>query len=283
MTRGALATGLLLAGAILLAVGLRGRLVEGLLFHPSPGAGPVSSRLGVAVEEIFLESSDGVRVHAYWLPHEGARRAILFLHGNAGNAWHRLDNAAVLAEQGASVLLLDYRGYGRSEGRPSESGLYRDARAAFAHLIDERGIPARRIVVFGRSLGGAVAVDLAHDRDPDAQPAGLILESTFPSVSAVARELGGPVLAALVGDRFASDAKIARVRAPMLFFHGDRDRVIPHALGQRLFERATGPKEFETLRGAGHDDTLRIGGRAYLQRIRAFLDRVTCESPSAES
>jgi fermentation-respiration switch protein FrsA (DUF1100 family) len=168
------------------------------------------------------------------------------------------------------VLLADYRGYGRSEGRPSERGVYADARAALAHLTDERGVPEDRVVVFGRSLGGGVAVELARGRDL----AGLILESTFTSITDVARAAFGP-LAGVLGRRFDSASKVAELRCPLLFFHGDRDTIVPYALGQRLFEQAPEPKAFETLRGAGHNDTVEVGGRPYFERIRRFLDDVT--------
>jgi len=268
--------------AFVLGLGLLGafrdRLVERMIFLPTRGADPVPEGLGVPVEEVFLETSDGVRIHAYWLERAGATRAVLFLHGNAGNASHRLPNAALIAQQGASVLLLDYRGYGRSEGSPSEEGLYRDARAGLAHLVSQRSIPEQRIVVFGRSLGGAVAVELARDRPL----AGVILESTFPSIAAIARELGGPLLAAAVGPHLESESRIDRLRAPLLFFHGDRDEVVPQALGRRLFARAPDPKHFESLAGAGHNDTVWVGGAAYLHTIRDFLDRVAPESPRPE-
>jgi fermentation-respiration switch protein FrsA (DUF1100 family) len=240
-------------------------LVEGVLFQPTPGSDP--SR-GIDTEDVYLTSDDGVRIHALYLPGAPApSRAVLFLHGNAGNASHRLSNAVELTRLDCAVLVLDYRGYGLSDGQPSEAGVYRDARAGFAHLVD-RGFPSRAIIVLGRSLGGAVAVDLAQDRDLG----GVILESTFTSVADVAAEIGGPILSFVVGNRFESIAKISRVRAPLLFFHGDRDEVIDYSLGRRLFGAAGEPKTFETIRGAGHNDTVMIGGRAYFERIRRFID-----------
>ena len=153
--------GILILGAALLGViFVWGRLVDRVIFHPSPGADLRPAQIGLQGEDVFLETEDGVRIHGFWLPAEGADRALLFFHGNAGNASHRLPNAAALVGLGAHVLLLDYRGYGLSEGRPSEAGVYADARAGLAHLVETRGIEEGRIVVFGRSLGGAVAVDL---------------------------------------------------------------------------------------------------------------------------
>jgi len=255
---------------VVLLVFVLGQLVDRMIFHPEPGADLRPEDVGIAGEDVRIVTEDGVRIHAFFLPSPGASRAILFLHGNAGNASHRLPNAAELVRLGSHVLLLDYRGYGLSEGRPSEAGVYADARAGLAHLAQEVGIPEQRTVVFGRSLGGAVAVDLVQNRDV----AGVILESTFPSVAAMARRLFGSPIAAFAGSRFDSAKKIGRLRAPLLFFHGDRDEIVDFELGRQLFELAPEPKDFEPIRGAGHNDTVEVGGRRYFERIRRFLDSV---------
>jgi len=246
-------------------------LVESMIFYPVRGVAITPKQLGIDGEEVFFATEDDVRIHAFYLPAPGAHRALLFLHGNAGNASHRLPNAAELARLDCSVLVLDYRGYGLSEGRASESGTFADARAGLRHLIEQLGFSESRVVVFGRSLGGAVAVDLAQDR----KLAGVILESTFPSIAdVVSNGRGGGWLGALAGKRFDSASKIGRVRAPLLFFHGDRDEIVDHELGRRLFDVAPQPKAFETIRGAGHNDLTQIGGRRYFERIRSFLEEV---------
>ena len=258
--------------ASLLTYFMLSRFLDSVVFQPSPGIDLRMSDLGIEGEEVRLDS-DGVRIHGFYLPTARPRRnsrAILFLHGNAGNASHRLPNAAELMRLGADVLLIDYRGYGMSEGTPSESGAYLDARASLSHLVEARGIPEQRIVLFGRSMGGAVAVDLAQDRGL----AGVILESTFTSISDVAGGMIGAPLAYLARGRFDSASKIGRIRAPLLFFHGDRDRIIDYALGRRLFELAPEPKQFETISGAGHNDTVQVGRRPYFARIAQFLDEV---------
>ena len=255
--------------ALVLAMAFWDRFFDSMIFQPTPGADR-DLELSFAAEDVFLDTRDGVRIHAYFLDAPGASRAVLFLHGNAGNASHRLPNAAELARLRAQVLLLEYRGYGRSQGRPSEAGVYADARAGLAHLVEARGVPEARVVAFGRSLGGAVAVDLAREH----RLAGVVLESTFPSVAAMARSLLGIPVGALVGSRFASDAKIRDLRSPLLFFHGDRDRIVDIELGRQLFELAPEPKAFEVVRGAGHNDVPMVGGRAYFQRLGRFLDEV---------
>jgi len=251
------------------------RLVESMIFYPVRGVDITPEQLGVSGEEVFFTAEDGVRIHAFYLPAPGARRALLFLHGNAGNASHRLPNAADLVQLECSVLVIDYRGYGLSEGRATEAGVYADARAGLRHLIEQRGFPESRVIVFGRSLGGAVAVDLAQEREL----AGVILESTFPSVAdIVSNGPAGALLGLLAGRRFDSASKIGRIRAPLLFFHGDRDDVIDHELGRRLFEIAPQPKAFETVPGAGHNDLTQVGGRPYFDRIREFLEEVAPSS-----
>ncbi len=260
---------LLLGAALALVVVMWSRIVDGMLFHPTPGVDIRPEEIDVAAEDVYLETEDGVRIHGFWLPAPGATRAILFLHGNAGNASHRLPNAAGLVDLGASVLLLDYRGYGMSEGTPSEVGVMADARAGLSYLTGQRGVPEERIVVFGRSLGGAVAVDLVQDRTV----AGLILESTFTSLSGMVGRIL-PLAAPFVRGRFDSEAKIARLRAPLLSLHGDRDEIVPFALGRALFDAAPEPKAFEVIAGAGHNDTVQVGGRPYYERIRRFLDEV---------
>lgn len=264
----ALTLAVALAAAVL-AIPIWARLVERVVFQPTPGVDLRPAELGIQAEDAWLVAEDGVRLHAFHLPAPGgASRAILLLHGNAGNASHRLPLAAALADQGADVLLLDYRGYGLSEGRPSEQGVYADAHAALAHL-GARGFAAERVLLMGQSLGGAIAVDLAQER----RLAGVVLESTFSSLADVARGVVGPV-APLLRGRFDSAEKIARLRAPLLQLHGDRDEIVPFELGRMLFEAAPEPKVFETLRGAGHNDTAEVGGAAYFARIGRFLDEV---------
>ena len=263
------ATLVILVGAMF---GLRDRLIGSMLYHPTPGVDITPEQLGVDADQVFLTPEDDpeLAVHAYWLEQANATRAILFLHGNAGNASHRLPNAVALRNLGAHVLLLDYRGYGRSSGRPSEEGLYADARAGLAYLIDSQGIREERVVLFGRSLGGAVAVDLAQDR----RLGGVILESAFSSLSDAGSQHFSRAVRPLLRGSYDSAAKIAKARAPLLFFHGNRDTIVPYALGRALYEAAPEPKSFVTLEGAGHNDTIEMGGPRYFVRIGSFLDEV---------
>ncbi len=216
-----------------------------------------------SAEDVWLRAADGVRLHAWWIPANG-RLATLYLHGNAGNITHRAGHAAEIAAAGSSLLLLDYRGYGRSEGRPSERGLYRDADAAYDYLA-ARGY---RILLHGESLGTAVAVELASRRPC----VGVILEAPFPS----ARELAAtvlPVLGPLLAPSYDSRSRIGRVGAPLLIIHGDRDEVVPYRLGRELYDIAPEPKRFFTAEGCGHNDIPRAPG--YRDALRSFYTLVS--------
>jgi fermentation-respiration switch protein FrsA (DUF1100 family) len=171
---------------------------------------------------------------------------------------------------GVDVLLFDYRGYGLSEGAPDEEGTYRDARAAYGHLVRERGLPPGRVVLFGESLGAAVAVQLALE-----QPGhrALVLEAPFTSVADMARALYPLLpLRRFVRTRYDSLSKVPRLSRPLLVLHGERDEIVPFAQGRRLFEAAASPKRFFAIRGAGHNDTYATGGEDYWRAWRDFLD-----------
>jgi fermentation-respiration switch protein FrsA (DUF1100 family) len=191
---------------------------------------------------------------------------VLFFHGNGGNISHRLVAARALADAGANVLLFDYRGYGRSTGRPAEAGTYRDARAALLALRAQPGLDAAPVVYLGESLGGAVATELAVAEPP----AALVLQSTFTSVREMARLHYPFIPSALVPAAYPTLDRIARVRCPVLILHGDRDDIVPLAHGQALFARAAGSKRLDVVRGAGHNDLLTVAGAAYGVTIAAW-------------
>jgi hypothetical protein len=221
--------------------------------------------VGAADRELLSEGR--IRLHAWWVPAPGSCLATLYLHGNGGNLTHRFRALERIRDAGSSVLIIDYRGYGKSEGRPTEAGLYADATAGYRSLRDG-GYPAARIILHGESLGTAVAVDLAA-REPCA---GVILEAPFSSAADVARRIL-PVLGPAVIRGYDSRAKIGRVRSRMLIIHGDRDEVVPYELGRKLFDAARPPKTFWTVRGAHHNDLVEVAGDAYAARLRAFYSQ----------
>jgi hypothetical protein len=251
------------------AWGCRDGVERALIYFPIRELAGTPASLGLAYQDVWFEAEDGVRLHGWLIP--GARPTTLFwCHGNAGNISHRLDNIQEIHHRlGIGVFIFDYRGYGRSDGSPTEAGLYRDARAARETLVRNLGVPAQQIVYFGRSLGAAVALELALAHPPS----GLILESPFLSVQAMAnRTIPGSGF--LFKTRFDSLAKISRSRAAVLVLHGDADEVVPYEHGRRLWEAASEPKAFYTIAGARHNDTYLVGGNDYWEAWRKFLDRL---------
>ena len=229
---------------------------------------------GLAYEDVWIDTRDGVRLHG-WLvrsavPPGDSNRVVLWLHGNSGNIGHRAAAVASMARGiGAPVLIVDYRGYGRSEGSPAEAGLYRDAEAAFDHIAARPEFAGSSIVVFGRSLGAAVAVELATRRQVEA----LVLESPFTSVSEMAR-LRNRFLPSrlLVRARFDTLVKMSAVRAPVLVFHGTDDEIVPVDMGRRVYEAAVGRKRLFLLEGAMHNDPHHDPAAPYYSVLREFLE-----------
>jgi fermentation-respiration switch protein FrsA (DUF1100 family) len=173
---------------------------------------------------------------------------------------------------GLAVFLFDYRGYGRSHGRPTEDGLYQDGLAAYRYLTESLGVQPRQLVLFGRSLGAAVAGEVASKR----AVAGVILESAFPSVKALAREyLWGFPAHWLLAARFNLAERLEKVRSPVLIIHGDRDDVVPFVMGQEVYQAARSPKAFYRVEGADHNNLYVVGGKAYFQRLKQFMEQVT--------
>lgn len=252
-------------------------VVNRLAFHPERVPETFHPPSGMAVDEIYLASADSTRLHALYFPSD-TRRVVLYLHGNGGHAFHRLNDAAALAETGTSVLLLGYRGYGKSEGAPSEQGMYADGRAALEYLQQVAGFSREHTFVLGRSIGSAIAVHIVQDEPI----AGLILIAPLSNGRDMANHLGFGWLSWLFGHPFDSTTKISRVEAPTLFIHGDQDRVVPLELGRRLFE--TSPAERKTFRavsGAGHNDLISIAGPELWSWIREFMDAVADRSHSS--
>jgi len=243
-----------------------------LLYLPAVPTRAIESSprvIGLHHEEVWLRAADGVRLHGWFVPAERARATVLFFHGNAGNISHRLDSIRLFHQLGLAVFILDYRGYGRSEGRPSEAGIHQDALAAWRYLTVERELGGSHIVLFGRSLGAAVAAWLAART----QPGALILESAFTSVPDLAAELY-PWLPArwLIRFHYAARDELAAVRCPVLIVHSPDDEIIPFRHGEALYAVARDPKELLRLRG-GHNDGFVVSGSRYTRGLDDFLSR----------
>jgi uncharacterized protein len=234
---------------------------------PSRAVDNLPSAINLAYEPVNLVTSDKVHLDGWFIPAPVERGVILFCHGNAGNLSHRLDSLQLFHKMGFSTLIFDYRGYGRSQGRPSEAGTYLDAEAAWLYLTKKRSIAPSRIILFGRSLGAAVAAHQATLSPPGA----LIIESSFTSVPDMAAELY-PFLPARLLSRFNYDVQqlLQRVSCPLLVVHSRDDEIIPFRHGQALYAAAKEPKQFLELRG-GHNDGFLLTGQTYVQGLDTFL------------
>jgi fermentation-respiration switch protein FrsA (DUF1100 family) len=238
-----------------------------LIYFPSVYPEGIWNPPGLAFEDAWFEA-DGAKLHGWYVPCDNPRAVVLVAHGNAGNVSHRCDLLAGLHELNIATLIFDYRGYGRSSGSPSESGILADARAARAWLAQRAGVAEAEIVLLGESLGGGVMVDLAAGDGAR----GLILENTFTSLPDVAA-FHYPWLPVrlLMRTRMDSAAKIGRYRGPLLQVHGDADTIIPYAIGQRLFAAANEPKELVTIAGGDHNDPRTP---EYFAAIDRFIQRL---------
>ena len=275
------------------AMGLLLRFVENsLIYFPTryPAGVWEPSLLGVSAEEVFFETADGLQLHGWWIEAQGSASSppsaevsegtegppvLIWFHGNAGNLTYRGPHAQRLAEEGLAVFLFDYRGYGRSEGSPTEAGLYTDSEAAYEYLTTAREVAAARVVLFGRSLGSAPAARLstrvAH--------AGTILVTPFPSAKSMARRmfLGLP-LYWFARSEFPVGDWVEERTQPLMVIHGESDSVVPYGLGEQVFAAAAQPKEFVSLPGADHNDILLAGGSRYLDAVREFSWRCVAAS-----
>lgn len=251
-------------------MGFFGFLENFLLYHPFRTIELTPDAYGVPFEEVRFTAADGVNLHGWYVAPSGpGGPVILWAHGNAGNISHRAENIAFIRQRlGAGVFLFDYRGYGLSGGSPGEEGLYADARAAYAWL--RKKIPPERIFLFGRSLGAPVMVKLASE---GAEARGLILESPFESLLAMGRKML-PILPVswIVRQKFDTAALIPSVKMPVFVLHGSADEIVPFSQGQNVFSLAPKPKRFFSILGAGHNDTYRVGGPAYWEAWRRFLE-----------
>ncbi len=258
------ASGFLIAFAAL-------RIVENrLIFHPPryPEGFPPPQIIQQEAEEIWLVTADGVRINAFYHSNPASRQILLCFHGNAENIGFGLGHLHAMAAIGTNILAVEYRGYGKSEGKPDEAGVYHDADAAYEYLTGQRHFRPEDIIVYGHSLGGAVAVNLASRRPCG----GLIVESSFTSARAMARRMFAiPFISYAVKSHFDSEELIREVHAPILIVHGTLDETVPFEMGEQLFRAAPEPKQFFRVEGAHHNDVMEVGGQEYMACLKNFV------------
>ena len=239
------------------------------LYYPQREMVMTPQDAGLAYEAVTFEAADGVRLYGWFVSAEASRGVVLFCHGNAGNISHRLDSLRLFHSLGLSTFIFDYRGYGQSEGTPTEQGTYLDVEAAWNYLVQKGQVDPTEIVVFGRSLGGAVAAWLAGKHAPRA----LIIESTFTSVPDIGAELYPYLPVKLLSAlRYNTLEYLRRVSCPVLVVHSADDEMISFTHGQRLFEAANEPKELLEITGS-HNEGFLSSTMSYEEGLKAFISR----------
>ncbi|MFC1562072.1 alpha/beta hydrolase [candidate division KSB1 bacterium] len=239
------------------------------IYFPSRIITATPRDIGLEYDDIFFETADNLTLNGWYIPVENSRATLLFCHGNAGNISDRLDLASIFCELGFNVFIFDYRGYGKSEGKPTEEGTYLDIEAAWDYLAKERGTDPATIFVYGRSLGGPVAAYLAKNRSIG----GLILQATFTSVREMAAEIYPRFLIKIlpVFIKYPTAEYLRSVHVPVLIIHSKTDDLVPYKFGEQLFETAQEPKTFLTLSGSHNDDVFRSTDE-FKAGMNAFLD-----------
>ena len=255
------------------------QMENSLIFYPTSAMEGTPKEMGLPYEDVYFTTEDGVKLNGWYIPSSEGKFTVLWFHGNAGNISHRLANIRLFHEKVKThIFIIDYRGYGRSNGRVSEQGTYKDAEAAFDYLRKQKNIAAKQIVLFGRSLGAAVAVHLA----PQEEILALILETPFASIREMAKAVFpflpiGPFLKT----QYDVVGAIKKARQPVLVLHGDQDNIVPFAQGQKVFDAAPEPKEFYTIRGANHNNTFAVGGDPYFAALKSFIQRAAARQPKS--
>ena len=246
---------------------------SGLIYYPGVAGRSLSAtpqKFGLEYEDVEIVTEDSVRLHGWFVPSQNARATLLFFHGNAGNISHRLDSLVIFNRMNLDVLIIDYRGYGQSQGQASENGTYRDAEAAWRYLTETRNLEPEKIIVFGRSLGASIAAWLAEKH----RPAALILESPFSSVVSMAQRLY-PFLPVKWLSKFSYDTRqyVSTITCPLLVVHSRNDEIVPYAEGRLVYDAAPADKRFLDIRG-GHNDGFLASGRAYIDGVEGFITAV---------
>jgi len=242
-------------------------LQPSMIFYPSTELKTTPKDWGMEFENVVLTTTDDIQLHGWFLPVKESKQALLFFHGNGGNISHRGESLKIFHSLGINVLIIDYRGYGKSDGILSEQGFYLDAMSAWQYLTTKRGFNPDNIIIFGRSLGGAVATQLATQVDEKA----LIVESTFSSVNDMASMMM-PLISKLIYLRYSFDTEkiINQVKSPILLMHSQDDEVVPYELGEKVFAAAKSPKYFFELYG-GHNDGFMQNVNKYKQALNGFI------------
>lgn len=246
------------------------------IFFPSRNIKSTPADIGLEYEDIYFQTKDKFKING-WLVKGGSEGTVIFFHGNSGNIGSSNVKIRMFHELGVSVFLVDYRGFGRSEGAPTEMGLYRDAQAAYDYLVSRPDINMNHVIIYGESLGGAVAIDLASRN----RSCGVIINGAFTNVLDMAKIRYPFIPAFLPGDQFDSLSKVASIKEPKIFIHSQDDEVVPFQLGKKLYDAAVQPKEIFPV-GGRHNTNDQSAVQTIRQTFEYFLEKYKdlCPSPS---
>jgi hypothetical protein len=251
---------------ILLVFGYIKYIESQSFFYPLKNIEYTPDSIKLPFKNVYIKTQDNIQINGWFIPCSHAKYTILFFHGNAGNIGLRLEKIRLLHDMNMNIFIIDYRGYGNSQGRPSEQGLYSDAKAAYDYLVNNLNIKTAEIIVYGESLGAAVAVHLACE----AKVAALILEGAFSKSRDLAEKYYPLIPSFLFSDKFNSLAKIKKVSVPKLFMHSRTDEIVPFVLAKKLYNAADNPKKFIELSGS-HNATYLDSIDIYLSSISLFI------------
>lgn len=239
------------------------------IFFPFRELEATPKDLHLAFEDVYLDTSDGEKLNAWFVPSTGSQRMLLFFHGNGGNISHRLESIDIFNKLGLGIFIIDYRGYGASTGRPTEKGIYLDAQAAYDYLLRQKNIRPENIIVYGESLGAQAAVDLASKN----KVAALILEEAFTSAKDMSAAIYPFLPTIFLSVKFDSSNKIKKISCPKLIIHSRNDEIVPFRLGRKLYDAAPEPKEFLELTG-GHNTCIFDSHDLFVSGLKKFLAKL---------
>jgi fermentation-respiration switch protein FrsA (DUF1100 family) len=243
-------------------------IVNQIAFYPDKTNVLSKDSLPSDIKEFFVNTEDQIKVQGLYLPLASSDKVLIYFHGNAGNIYNRIPDLIQLQQSGVNVIGAGYRGYGKSEGSPSEEGIYRDAHATFKYATEELGFSENNIIIFGRSIGTAAALDVSRNSNIR----GLMLITPLTSGKAHAKATGLGLLSPLAGDAFNNLSKIKYIKSPLLVLHGTNDRIIPFSMGEEIFDAAQTEKKFVKIEGAGHNNLQSTYRSAYWPPIIEFIN-----------
>ncbi len=243
-------------------------IVNYFSFHPDKVNVIATEDLPANVEEITITTEDKVKIISLYLLSTGSEKLLIYFHGNAGNIYHRIPDLLHLQKSGFNIIGVSYRGYGKSEGSPSEAGIYLDGKAVYQYALEELGFSAENIIILGRSIGSTVATNLAQHKNLH----GLILVTPLSNGKGQAEASGLGLISTFAGDAFDNLTKIDNLNSPLLVIHGTQDRVVPFLMGEAIFSRAKTEKKFIKIEGASHNDLQSAYSKKYWMPILKFMN-----------